>query len=224
MVAADTSPVAAVDVQWRPLGRLLVERGLLSEEQLEHALGVQAANGLPLGRTLVELGIISSPTLSRMLVAQHGTELTAADGFGTGLWSAIERRHGRGDEVPPSADAAEPTPPEPEEEEVQDELLLEEFERTCAKLAAVEERLAEAERELASLRAAADPVVEAVPGHVAFVQLAARYALVERDGEPPAPGTTFHEPGLGEEGLLAERLGVSPLPGDRRRCVFARLA
>ena len=210
-------------MQWRPLGRLLVEQGLLSEEQLEHALGVQAANGLPLGRTLVELGIISSPTLSRMLVAQHGTELTAADGFGTGLWSAIERRHGRGDESAPLTDAAEPAPPAPEAE-VEDELLLEQFERTCAALAAVEERLAEAERELASLRRAGDPVVEAAPGHVAFVQLAGRYALVERDGDPPAPGTTFHEPGLGEEELLAERLGVSPLPDDRRRCVFARLA
>lgn len=87
--------MAAPAYSWRPLGRLFVEKGLLSEDQLEQALADQAENGGRLGERLVELGYVSSTTLARLLSEQYGVELTLDTGFGTGLFAELERRqHG----------------------------------------------------------------------------------------------------------------------------------
>ena len=97
--------VEAAHIPWRPLGRLLVEKGLLSDEELELALARQALTGRRLGEIIVELRFVSRPALSRALAAQYGIELTAETGFGTGLRAEIERRHdgerGRTFEPPP---------------------------------------------------------------------------------------------------------------------------
>jgi hypothetical protein len=77
---------------WLPLGRLFVDRGLLSEEHLEEALADQAENGGKLGEKLVELGYVSSTALARLLAEQYGVELTLDTGFGTGLFGELERR------------------------------------------------------------------------------------------------------------------------------------
>jgi MSHA biogenesis protein MshE len=55
-----------------PLGRLLVEKGLLSEDVLEQALERQRENGRPLGQILVELDAVSPQNLARTLTEQHG--------------------------------------------------------------------------------------------------------------------------------------------------------
>jgi uncharacterized coiled-coil protein SlyX len=246
---------AAHNIPWRPLGRLLVEQGLISEDELERALAEQASTGHPLGETLVELGFVSGPALSRALAAQYGLELITEAGFGTGLWLEIERRHprGRGVELVPD--------PQIEQEAAgADDLHLGQLEENWARLAAAEERLADTDRELTTLSqkvqrrrnqskrlidrirkrdrriaelsdiepdepthsveaAPSQRQVEAARGHLIFAQLAGRYVLVERDDDPPEPGTMIE---VGEETLLVERFGRSPLPDDPRPCVFAQ--
>jgi hypothetical protein len=251
--------VEAAHIPWRPLGRLLVEQGLISEDELERALVEQASTGRPLGETLVELGFVSGPALSRALAAQYGLELTTEAGFGTGLRVEIERRHPRGRGVELVSD------PEIKQETAAavEDLHLGQLEENWARLAAAEERLADTERELTTLRQKiqrrraqskrliervrkrdrriaelspiepnepAQPVeptssqhdADASRGHLIFSQLAGRYALVERDGEPPKAGTMIEVPEIGEETLLVDRVGTSPLPDDPRPCAFAQ--
>ncbi len=153
----------AARIPWRPLGRLLVEQGLLGEDELERALEEQASTGRRLGETIVELGFVSHPALSRALAAQYGIELKGETGFGTGLRAEIERRHDRDreDEIEPRlklahtppvvADVSEPEAPEAHPSDG-DDLHLAQLEEQWAKLAAAEELLAEAERELTALR------------------------------------------------------------------------
>jgi len=154
--------VEAAHILWRPLGRLLVGQGLLSEDELERALEEQALTGRRLGETLVELGFVSHSALSRALAEQYGIEAKTETGFGTGLRAEIERRNGDREEelerhaqisdtAPALALVPEPEAPEPHAVEGEN-LHLAQLEEQWAKLAAAEERLAEAERELTELR------------------------------------------------------------------------
>jgi bacteriophage N4 adsorption protein B len=54
----------------RRLGDILIERGLLTTEQLEQGLAAQAVNGRPLGITLVDLGILDEDILIEILCGQ----------------------------------------------------------------------------------------------------------------------------------------------------------
>src|SRR5919198_1020654 len=83
----------AAPIQWRPLGQMLVERGLLTSDELEEVLRVQHQSGKPLGQIIVDRGLISAPTLAVTLAEQCGVELETDKGFGTGLWTAIQARH-----------------------------------------------------------------------------------------------------------------------------------
>jgi type IV pilus assembly protein PilB len=56
----------------RILGRLLVEEGAISEEELKQTLGIQAGTGRRLGEILIENGRIDQETLARGLAAQLG--------------------------------------------------------------------------------------------------------------------------------------------------------
>jgi hypothetical protein len=60
------------------LGRLLVEKGLLSEDILEQALEHQRENGGPLGQILVGLGAVSPQHLARTLAEQHGFDFAGS--------------------------------------------------------------------------------------------------------------------------------------------------
>ncbi len=113
----------AAHITWRPLGQLFVERGLITQDELEEALVEQQETRKRLGAILVSRGLVSGPELTSVLVDQLGMELTKESGFGSGLWDEIRRRHprngGRTEDTPapePEADA-EPQPepaPEPE--------------------------------------------------------------------------------------------------------------
>jgi DNA repair exonuclease SbcCD ATPase subunit len=153
--------VEAARIAWRPLGRLLVEQGLLTDGELERALTRQQQTGKRLGETIVELGFVSSPELSNALAAQYGIELTTETGFGTGLRAQIQRRHedDRGrigqpilsvveDEQPLAATVEPDAGEEPSTAEAQ---LLAQLEEQWAKLAAAEEALAERERRLVQI-------------------------------------------------------------------------
>lgn len=56
------------------LGELLVNRGLITEEQLEKALGTQRKSGERLGKTLINLGFISEENILQALERQLGIE------------------------------------------------------------------------------------------------------------------------------------------------------
>jgi hypothetical protein len=66
------------DYPWRPLGRLLVEEGLVDTADLDAALAEQQLTGRRLGEVLVARGAISGPELTRALAAQCGIEVTLA--------------------------------------------------------------------------------------------------------------------------------------------------
>src|SRR4051812_19008432 len=83
----------AAPITWRPLGRLLVDKGLLTDEELERALEEQEFSGRRLGEILIERGYLATPTLSRALAEQYGVDLDFERGFGSGLSEEIERRH-----------------------------------------------------------------------------------------------------------------------------------
>ena len=54
-------------------------------------------------------------------------------------------------------------------------------------------------------------------GHLLFVWSPAGWTLRERDGDPPAVGSTVEE---GDAVLEISKIGPSPLPGDRRPCAY----
>src|SRR5919204_5642630 len=71
---AESESVTAAHVTWRPLGALLVEKGLLTAEELEEALAAQQTTGKRLGQILVDRGRVSGPALTNALAEQHGIE------------------------------------------------------------------------------------------------------------------------------------------------------
>jgi len=56
--------------------------------------------------------------------------------------------------------------------------------------------------------------------HVLFVWKTSGYELVEREGEAPAVGSVVELDGTT---LQVTKLGLSPLPGDRRLCAYLGL-
>jgi hypothetical protein len=64
--------------------------------------------------------------------------------------------------------------------------------------------------------------VEAQAKHLLFVSKPSGYELVERDGEPPTPGSEVEL----EEGVLftVAKVGPSPLPDDGRPCAYLQAA
>lgn len=125
----------AAHITWRPLGQLFVERGLITQDELEEALVEQQETRKRLGAILVSRGLVSGPELTSVLVDQLGMELTKESGFGSGLWDEIRRRHPRGTsrqdtngpqaaeapdapqpELQPQFEAVTPAVPKPEDE------------------------------------------------------------------------------------------------------------
>ena len=155
----------AARIAWRPLGRLLVEQGLLTDDELERALVQQQVSGKRLGETIVALGFVSGPDLASALATQYGIELTVETGFGTGLRAQIQRRHenDRGMPGPPALSIVETPQLEPEDysravegspaepDKAAEALLLTQLEEQWARLAAAEDALAERERQIGAL-------------------------------------------------------------------------
>ena len=55
-------------------------------------------------------------------------------------------------------------------------------------------------------------------GHCLFVSKPTGYELVDREGEPPAVGSTVELDGEGR--WIVNRVSQSPLPQDRRPCAY----
>jgi hypothetical protein len=64
--------------------------------------------------------------------------------------------------------------------------------------------------------------MEASAKYLLFVSKPSGYELVERDGQPPAPGAEVEL----EDGLrfTVAKLGPSPLPNDARPCAYLQAA
>ncbi len=62
------------DAYWRPLGQLLVQRGLLTNEELEAALNEQDRTGDLLGDILLRNGLLSRLALASSLHEQSLAE------------------------------------------------------------------------------------------------------------------------------------------------------
>ena len=71
-----------------PLGAILVQRGVLTEDQLAAALDEQKRTGEQIGEVIVRLGFALAPIVAQALATQHGgplkTEYGYAVGFGGG--------------------------------------------------------------------------------------------------------------------------------------------
>jgi len=61
--------------------------------------------------------------------------------------------------------------------------------------------------------------VEVAGQHLLFVSKPSGYELLERDGQPPEPGSEVE---VGEDGLrfTVAKVGPSPLPQDDRLCAY----
>jgi hypothetical protein len=62
-----------------PLGQLVLERGLLDEEQLEIALAEHLSTGKLLGQVLVELGYLTEDEVNALLEVQRQAAAAAGD-------------------------------------------------------------------------------------------------------------------------------------------------
>jgi hypothetical protein len=209
--------VEAAEQAWRPLGELLVDKGLVTEDELQRALKEQEETEQLLGTILVERGFVSGPALAIALAEQYGVELSAERGFGTGLWAEIDRRHRAGRGLPPEENVVRLDPvkapqleavpdPEPEVERLQEEnrRLQDEIERLRAEFT-----------QLTVVETPAEP--EQPSSHVVFVPTPSRYLVLERQGPPPQPGDALD---LVEGSFVVGKIGRAPFPGERRPCAF----
>jgi hypothetical protein len=228
----------------RPIGELLVERGLINEIELADALAEQAKTKRPIGEILVSHGLVSRPALSLALADQLGVELEIEQGLWAGLWAEIARRHGRGIgteheheiasseflpheavELPrdvwvePVTGPVEPeSKPEPGPAPIDRYLLA--SQELAMTLAATEAQLEEARAELAARQVRTRPVTTA---HLLFVEFDQGYAVFAREGSPPRKATTLDVPELGNASFVVKKVGRSPFPLDRRRCAYLEL-
>jgi hypothetical protein len=74
-----------------PLGTLLLNRGLITAEQLAAALEAQKGSGEPLGAIVVAQGFATPATIAQALATQSGGLLKTEYGFATGFGSPGDR-------------------------------------------------------------------------------------------------------------------------------------
>src|SRR5436309_3167238 len=87
--------MSALEQPRRLLGLLLIEMGVISEEPLEQALGVQEESGGRLGDILIARGYTSRLAIQDALAQQSGLWLEPEEGYGTGLRAKLIRREER---------------------------------------------------------------------------------------------------------------------------------
>ena len=172
----------AAEQSWRPLGELLVSKGLVTADELDRALTEQEETGRLLGAILVERGYVSGPALAVALAEQYGVELDQQRGFGTGLWAEIDRRHREGRDPEPTENVVRLEPVKPSLEAVPDPDP--ELDRLQTENRRLQAEIARLHDEFTKLRLVEAP--ESPASHLLFVPTPKRYLVVERQGPPPA--------------------------------------
>jgi hypothetical protein len=76
--------------KWRPLGRILVDKELLTESGLQRVLLAQRRRGGLLGQLLLERGYVTPEQLASALAQQHGVHVPAEALASTDLPSEVE--------------------------------------------------------------------------------------------------------------------------------------
>lgn len=216
----------------------MCEAGLLTEEQLEHALTVQESTGRPLGEVIVTLGYASPGAVANALAEQYGGTLRTEYGVSAGLG-----RPRSDQQVSPlrpaqaaSGPAAQPGEAAADEAAREAQLagMVERARAAEAKVEELEARLAELDSELgasrqavadltARLQGAPEPeeLPEEPPGeereHLLFVPSDLGYAVVRRAGACPRAGSVLED--VEGRSFVVARIGASPL-GDRLRCAY----
>jgi hypothetical protein len=212
--------VESAESIWRPLGELLVTKGLVTQDELELALTEQSESGRLLGAILVERGYVSGPALAVALAEQYGVELDTERGFGTGLWAEIDRRHraGRGVEEN-EADGDNVVKleavPIPHVEIVPDPVPDPELERLESENRRLQDEIERLRGEFTKLKLVETP--EPATAHLLFVPTPKRYELVEREGPPPFEGSELE---LEAGKFLVSKVGPAPFPDEARACAF----
>ena len=151
-----------------PLGELLVQRGLLSEEQLENALAEQLSSGKRLGEILVALGFVKGDEVSHLLAEQFGIDREGAGELDTSLLRVVSR-------TSKSSDARVESGPNGEQPSEAATSPDEELDEMRVRLAAVQAHL------------------EAAPGRSSSTHEPAPETLDEPEIEPGADGMSAQE-------------------------------
>jgi hypothetical protein len=215
---------------WRPLGELLVGKGLVTKDELELALAEQAESDRLLGSILVERGFVSGPALAIALAEQYGVELHIERGFGTGLWAEIDRRHraGRGSAVTEGTAVRAPR----DRADTENVVTLEpvklpllqavpdadpKLERLEAENRRLQDEIERLQREFTTLKVVEAP--QPASSHLLFVPTPGRYLLLGRDGAPPEPGSQLDVTEAAASFVVA-KVGAAPYPGEPRPCAF----
>ena len=225
--------------QQRPLlGEVLVQEGLLSEEQLAAALAEQRRTGERLGAILVSSGMLAGPTLAMALADQYGSAVQTEHGWATG-WRTPKAPRSRGaattqsvsetesaaggDESAAGADhALTGSPPEARRSE---ERALDELTRAVSakreELEALNVELEQAKRELHVLAerngsSGGGPATVDEPDRLDFVVIGVadgRYVVHLGRGTPPVVGAELRLPDAPDRTFVVAR--------DRwRRCLY----
>jgi len=174
VLSVPAAPAEPEQAGARPqLGQVLLDRGLLTEDQLEVGLAQHRWSGRPLGEVLIALGFVSEATIAQALATQHGGLIKTECGFAMGFGPRADAAPDGPPVSPPAAavgtswtsmpevTAEPPAEPEPvatalpQLEVVAAPTPVEAFEER-AKAAAAEARVLELEEELRNASRRAD--------------------------------------------------------------------
>jgi len=135
-----------------PLGKVLLERGLLTEEQLQIGLAQHQWSGRPLGEVLITLGFVSEPTVAQALATQHGGLLKNEYGYATGFDAELPVGEAQAPPVSPDPAPVREAAVIPLRENVRVEELERELASANGELAAATARIPALENELRALQ------------------------------------------------------------------------
>ena len=128
---------------------MLLERDLLSEQQLADCLDEGQTTGRRLGEIVRARGLVSPSVLESLLAEQYQLEIELERGFGGGLRDEIERRHRL--KRSPDEEADETTPVPDERERPLQTRLDSTLKGDSDRIASLQEAIEHGERNLDSL-------------------------------------------------------------------------
>src|SRR5919204_2361252 len=178
--------MSALEQPRRLLGLLLIEMGVISEEQLEEALKIQEESGDRLGDILIARGYTSRLAIQDALAQQSGLWLQPEEGYGTGLRAQLIRREER----------IVPRPVEAPSRQPDDEAVLPE-EASGANVRSIHPAEDESEDELTELKATLAEYVRAMAER--------ENELRQLEKEAEARAEELEQARVELEGLRAER-------------------
>lgn len=186
---------------WRPLGAVLVQAGLLSEDDLAETLAEQQRSGELLGTILVARGHVSAAAVANALAEQYGGFLKSEHGFGTGLRESL-------DESSTDTDSPRAPPvsrPEPTTSPTETTPVPTIDPPTSG--SAPSEAPPSEQRKVES-------------AHTLFVPTHNGYLLLNREGPAPPLGEHLELAEVPDRKLIVVKISSSPLPTDPRRCAY----